>query len=156
MGMRSEKTKLNELKNGRLAMLAFLGFCSQAAVRGLGPIDCLKLHLEDPWHNNSEWRVYSVWIHGVWEGHGSSVRLLGFVAVCLAAHAGASAMWLELRAGECKALLQPDLCMRPNVSSPAARCSFLAADPALPVVLLLLCCRAAQQSSPALLVPRAW
>jgi hypothetical protein len=52
MGMRSEKTKLNELKNGRLAMLAFIGFCSQAAVRGLGPIDCLKLHLEDPWHNN--------------------------------------------------------------------------------------------------------
>jgi hypothetical protein len=57
MGMRSEKTKLNELKNGRLAMLAFLGFCSQAAVRGLGPIDCLKLHLEDPWNNNSEWRA---------------------------------------------------------------------------------------------------
>lgn len=57
MGMRSEKTKLNELKNGRLAMLAFIGFCSQAAVRGLGPIDCLKLHLEDPWNNNSEWRV---------------------------------------------------------------------------------------------------
>uniref|UniRef100_A0A383WNZ7 Chlorophyll a-b binding protein, chloroplastic n=1 Tax=Tetradesmus obliquus TaxID=3088 RepID=A0A383WNZ7_TETOB len=52
MGMRSEKTKLNELKNGRLAMLAFIGFCSQAAVRGLGPIDCLKLHLEDPWNNN--------------------------------------------------------------------------------------------------------
>jgi hypothetical protein len=57
MGMRSEKTKLNELKNGRLAMLAFVGFCSQAAVRGLGPIDCLKLHLEDPWNNNSEWPV---------------------------------------------------------------------------------------------------
>lgn len=36
------------------AMLAFVGFCSQAAVRGLGPIDCLKLHLEDPWRNNSE------------------------------------------------------------------------------------------------------
>lgn len=35
-------------------MLAFLGFSSQAAVRGLGPIECLKLHLEDPAHNNSE------------------------------------------------------------------------------------------------------
>lgn len=52
MGMKSEDTKLKELKNGRLAMLAFLGFCSQGAVRGLGPIDCLKLHLEDPGKNN--------------------------------------------------------------------------------------------------------
>lgn len=52
MGMRSEEKKLKELKNGRLAMLAFLGFCSQAAVRGLGPIDSLKAHIADPWHNN--------------------------------------------------------------------------------------------------------
>ena len=34
------------------AQLAFLGFCSQAAVRGLGPIDGLKLHLENPGYNN--------------------------------------------------------------------------------------------------------
>ncbi|KAI8473655.1 MAG: light-harvesting protein of photosystem I [Monoraphidium minutum] len=52
MGMKSAETQLKEVKNARLAMLAFLGFCSQAAVRGLGPIDCLKLHLEDPWNNN--------------------------------------------------------------------------------------------------------
>lgn len=52
MGMRTEETRVKEVKNARLAMLAFVGFCSQAAVRGLGPIDCLKLHLEDPWRNN--------------------------------------------------------------------------------------------------------
>lgn len=53
-GMASDKTRLNEIKNGRLAMMAFLGFCSQAAVTGQGPIDCLKTHLADPAHNNSE------------------------------------------------------------------------------------------------------
>ncbi len=34
--------------------LAFLGFSSQAAVQGLGPIECLQKHLADPGHNNSE------------------------------------------------------------------------------------------------------
>ena len=33
-------------------MLAILGFGSQHAVRGLGPIECLQLHLADPSHNN--------------------------------------------------------------------------------------------------------
>ena len=47
-GMKSDETLLKEIKNGRLAMVAFLGFTSQAAVRGLGPIACLKAHLADP------------------------------------------------------------------------------------------------------------
>ena len=54
MGMASDEKKVKELKNARLAMLAFLGFSSQAAVTGMGPIECLKAHIEDPWHNNSK------------------------------------------------------------------------------------------------------
>ena len=52
MGMSSDEKKLKEIKNARLAMVAFIGFCSQAAVQGMGPIECLKKHLEDPGHNN--------------------------------------------------------------------------------------------------------
>eukprot|EP01023_Acetabularia_acetabulum_P025781 TRINITY_DN245_c0_g2_i1.p2 TRINITY_DN245_c0_g2~~TRINITY_DN245_c0_g2_i1.p2 ORF type:complete len:298 (-),score=70.25 TRINITY_DN245_c0_g2_i1:233-1000(-) len=52
MGMASDEMSYKEVKNGRLAMIAFLGFCSQAAVRGMGPIDCLKSHIADPWNNN--------------------------------------------------------------------------------------------------------
>jgi len=52
LNMRTKEMKLKEVKNARLAMVSFLGFCSQAAVQGLGPIECLKKHVQDPQNNN--------------------------------------------------------------------------------------------------------
>merc|ERR1712139_40442 len=52
LNMRSDEMRLKEVKNARLAMVTFLGFCSQAAVQGMGPIECLKKHLENPQNNN--------------------------------------------------------------------------------------------------------
>jgi hypothetical protein len=43
-----KEKKIKEVKNGRLAMVAFVGMCSQAAVTGMGPVEGLKAHIADP------------------------------------------------------------------------------------------------------------
>lgn len=47
------KYKQNEIVNGRLAMVAFVGFASQYASTGKGPITNLLEHLADPAHVNA-------------------------------------------------------------------------------------------------------
>jgi light-harvesting complex I chlorophyll a/b binding protein 1 len=47
-----EELKLKEIKNARLAMVAFIGFVAQHDVTGKGPVANLVAHIADPWHVN--------------------------------------------------------------------------------------------------------
>lgn len=49
---KNEDMKVREIKNGRLAMLAFLGFVFQALITREGPIEGLMNHMADPLGHN--------------------------------------------------------------------------------------------------------
>lgn len=48
LGLNRDKRRQNEVRNGRLAMLANLGFWSQAATTGKGPLENLQDHIASP------------------------------------------------------------------------------------------------------------
>jgi len=52
VGMSSDSMQVKEVKNGRLAMVAFVGFLLQAIVVRKGPVACLTDHLSDPFGKN--------------------------------------------------------------------------------------------------------
>merc|ERR1712224_827379 len=50
--MNSREMQVKEIKNGRLAMVSFVGFAVQALVTRSGPISDLKAHISQPLDNN--------------------------------------------------------------------------------------------------------
>lgn len=52
VGLNSPANATKEVKNGRLAMVAFVGFAVQALVSRTGPVEGLSKHLADPFGKN--------------------------------------------------------------------------------------------------------
>eukprot|EP00798_Chlamydomonas_sp_ICE-L_P012963 gene12963-5366_t len=51
-GANLEEMKLKEIKNGRLAMVAMVGFFAQHAATAKSPLEALGEHLGNPWGAN--------------------------------------------------------------------------------------------------------
>ncbi|BDA49427.1 Chlorophyll a-b binding protein 8, chloroplastic [Coccomyxa sp. Obi] len=82
LGLRNDYRRQSEVRNARLAMLANLGFWSQASVTGKGPLQNLSDHLADPVHNNILTQGKAGWyVFGGVLFFSLFINLLGFSAV---------------------------------------------------------------------------
>lgn len=58
-----EELKVKEIKNGRLAMLAFVGFIAQHQATGASPLEALSSHLSSPFASNFAVRDVDMYRH---------------------------------------------------------------------------------------------